>query len=262
MKFDAKAARRLEATYSTPDVVGQRAQTLEVLRPRAGESGLDIGCGPGLLAVDLARQMGPTGRIFAIDTSPDMVAMASGRTQAEGLSDRIAVLIGDAAELPFRDGTFDFLVATQVYEYVPDMKKALAEAARVLRPGGRLAVLDTDWESCVWNAEDRERNARILRAWERHFVHPHLPAELPRLLADAGLTLRDTRAIPILNLRCDADTYSSNMIETIARFVAARGGISEAEARAWSADLRAQAEHGTYFFSLNRYLFLAERAPE
>lgn len=259
MKFDAKAARRLEATYSTPDVVSQRAQTLEVIRPRLGESGLDIGCGPGLLAVELARHVGLTGRVAGIDTSPDMAAMSFGRAATEGLATQVKVLVADAAELPFSDATFDFLVATQVYEYVPDMKKALAEAARVLRPGGRLAVLDTDWGSCVWNAEDRERNARILHAWENHFVHPHLPAELPRLFAGSGMTLRDSRAIPILNLRYDADTYSYNMIETIARFVAARGGIPEDEARAWTADVRGQAERGAYFFSLNRYLFLAAK---
>lgn len=259
MKFDAKAARRLEATYSTPDVVRQRTQTLEVLRPRPGESGLDIGCGPGLLAVELARQVGPKGCVVGIDTSPDMVAMSFGRAAAERLAKQVKVLVADAAELPFGDQRFDFLVATQVYEYVPDMKKALAEAARLLRPGGRLAALDTDWGSCVWNTGDRERNARILRAWDDHFVHPHLPAELPRLLADAGMTLRESRVIPILNLGGDANTYSYNMIETIARFVAARGGIPENEARAWTADVKGQAERGTYFFSLNRYLFLAAK---
>lgn len=260
MKFDVKAARRLEVTYSTPDVVSQRAQTLEALRPRPGESGLDIGCGPGLLAVELARKVGLKGRIVGIDTSPDMVAMSFGRAAAEGLAHHLKVLVADAAELPFGDETFDFLVATQVYEYVPDMKKALAEAARILRPGGRLVVLDTDWGSCVWNAEDREQNARILSAWEDHFVHPHLPAELSRLLAGAGMTLRDSRVIPILNQRCDANTYSGNMIETIARFVVARRGIHEDEARAWTADVRGQAERGAYFFSLNRYLFLAAKA--
>jgi len=257
MKFDAKAARRLEATYSTPDVVTQRTHTLTALSPRPGETGLDIGCGPGLLAVELARRVGPSGRVVAIDTSPDMIAMSSRRAAAEGFRDRVGALVGDAAELPFRDGTADFLVATQVYEYVPDMKKALAEAARVLRPGGRLAALDTDWESCVWNVDDRERNARILRAWEGHFVHPHLPAELPRLIAGAGMTLQAAQVVPILNLRYDADTYSYGMIDTVARFAGARAGIPEEEVRAWAADVRAQAERGSYFFSLNRYLFLA-----
>ena len=69
---------------------------------------------------------------------------------------------GSVTDLPFPDGAFDAAVCTQVYEYVEDMPLALREAARVLRPGGRLVVLDTDWDSIVWRSSDDARMARVL----------------------------------------------------------------------------------------------------
>jgi hypothetical protein len=57
----------------------------------------------------------------------------------------------------------------------------------VLRPGGRVLVLDTDWDSIVWRSSDEERMARVLAAWEQHLVDPHLPRTLRGSLERAGL---------------------------------------------------------------------------
>ena len=162
--------------------------------------------------------------------------------------------------MPASSGSFDFVTAMQVYEYMADVERGLAEAYRVLKPGGRLAVLDTDWESCVWHTGDRERTARILRAWEQRFAHPHLPARLPDLLRRGGFALRTVTMIPVVNVEMSEQTYSPGMIDVVARFVASRGGVGEEEAAGWADDVRSQAARGEYFFSLSRYLFLAERA--
>jgi len=66
--------------------------------------------------------------------------------------------------------------------------------------------------------------------------------------------------IPIVNVEMSEQTYSPGMIDLVARFVASRGGISEEEAAGWAEDVRSQAARGEYFFSLSRYLFLADRA--
>ena len=141
------------------------------------------------------------------------------------------------------------------------MERGLAEASRVLKPRGRLAVLDTDWESCVWHTGDRDRTARVLRTWEQRFAHPHLPARLPALLRRSGFVVKSVTMIPVVNVELSEHTYSPGMIDVVARFVANRGGISEDEAAGWAEDVRSQAARGEYFFSLSRYLFLAERAP-
>ena len=136
--------------------------------------------------------------------------------------------LGDALALPFADEHFDVAVCTQVYEYVDDIAAALAEARRVLRPGGRLLVLDTDWDSIVWHSSDRERMERVLAAWNEHLADPYLPRRLPGLMRAAGLEPTASAIIPILNVGADRNTYSAGMIGLVAAYVAGRGGVSEA----------------------------------
>ena len=148
---------------------------------------------------------------------------------------------GDALALPFGDEQFDVAVSTQVYEYVDDIEGALAEARRALRPGGRLLVLDTDWDSIVWHSSDRERMERVLAAWNEHLADPYLPRRLPALMRAAGLELADAAIIPILNHGAGRNTYSAGMLRVVAAYVAGRGGVTTDEATAWADDLRASA---------------------
>jgi ubiquinone/menaquinone biosynthesis C-methylase UbiE len=241
-------------------VAEQRARTRAIIAPRSGERGLDIGCGFGLLACELARDVGPTGRIMGVDAVPDMIIACEERARHDAVTGRTEFRQADPEAVPAPAGSFDFVTAMQVYEYMVDVERGLAEACRVLKPQGRLAVLDTDWESCVWHASDRDRTARVLRAWEQRFAHPHLPARLPELLRRAGFVVRSVTLIPVVNVEMSEHTYSAGMIDVVARFVTSRGGISEDEAARWVEDVRGQAARGEYFFSLSRYLFLAERA--
>src|SRR3546814_8267803 len=115
IEFGEAAARAVEAMYLTPDVVAQRARVIEMLSPRPGERILDIGVGPGLLAHDLARMVGETGRLVGLDAAPAMLTMA--RTRLAALPQAECVE-GDAGKLAFPDASFNAAVSTQVYEYV------------------------------------------------------------------------------------------------------------------------------------------------
>jgi SAM-dependent methyltransferase len=252
LQFDEENARRLEAAYMTADVIEQRRAIRAALALRPGERVLDIGSGPGFLAAEIAAEVGPTGRVYGIDPSETMLARARRRDAT------VEYGIGDALALPFPDEHFDVAVCTQVYEYVEDIAAALSEARRVLRAGGRLLVLDTDWDSIVWHSGDRERMQRVLAAWNEHLADPYLPRRLPGLLRAAGLHPRKSAIIPILNVGADRDTFSAGMSRIVTAYVPGRGGVSEAEATAWEQDLAGLGED--YFFSLNRYLFVAERS--
>jgi len=256
LEFDEAGARVLEAVYRTPDVVEQRRAIVRELGLRPGERVLDLGSGPGFLALEMAAVVGQGGAVRGVDVSPSMIAMAA-RRQPPGGSAPVEFTAADDLPWPFPDGSFDVAVCTQVYEYVPDMPRALAEVRRVLADGGRLLVLDTDWDSIVWRSSDDQRMLRVLCAWDDHLVHRDLPRRLPQLLRDAGFELERCMVIPLLNVGYERESYSGGTLEMIQGFVAGRRDVTAAEAQAWGDDLRGMGDD--YFFSLNRYLFLARK---
>ena len=243
LQFDEKQAKQVEATYMAPDIVEQRRATRALLALQPGERVLDVGAGPGFLADEMAAEVGPEGSVHGVDPSEAMLAIARRRETT------VRYATGDALSLPYEDETFDAAVSTQVYEYVPDMPAALTEVRRVLRPGGRLLILDTDWDAVVWHSNDRDRMLRVLEKWNDHLADPYLPRRLPGLLRDAGFELASTTIIPILNQGSRTDTLSHGVMPLIAEFV---------DDQAWKDDLLAMGDD--YFFSINRYVFLAYRS--
>jgi SAM-dependent methyltransferase len=256
LRYDEAATRRLLAVYSTPDVAAQRAEFLRALGPRPAERVLDVGCGPGFLAAAIAEAVGAEGAVEGIDISEPLLAVAR---QHCADRPRVTFRTADASRLPFPDGAFDAAVSTQVLEYVPDVDRALAEVHRVVRSGGRILVVDTDWDSIVWHDPDPRRMDRILAAWEGHAPHPRLPRTLGERLLRAGFEL-DTLAVSTLfNPVYDVETYSNRMIDLIAAYVSGRDGVTADDAQAWARELREAGARGEWFFSLNRYLFAATR---
>jgi arsenite methyltransferase len=254
LQFDEEGARRIDRTYATSDVVAQRAAVLALLDLQPGERVVDVGSGPGYLLVSMGDAVGPGGAVHGVDPSPAMNALAQARA-----GDRYWVHIteGDALALPLPDRTVDAAVSTQVLEYVIDVPAALAELRRVLRPRGRVLLLDTDWDSIVWHVADRVRHARVMAAWEEHLVDPRLPRTLPALVRRAGFTVTGQHVIPLFNAELREDSYSANTMDLIAAFVPGRQGLTADDARGWLADLQARAADGEYFFNMNRYCVLA-----
>lgn len=136
LQFDAATTRLLENAYRGSDVVKRRLATLEALAPEAGEVIVDVGSGQGYLTLELARAVGETGEVIAVDPSPDMRRAAA--SQCNGLSN-VRILDGRATDLPLADASAARAASLQVFEYLDDIPSALAEIRRVLRPAGRFS---------------------------------------------------------------------------------------------------------------------------
>ena len=106
-----------------------------------GRNFLDIGCGTGDVAVAIPRQE-PAARVTGIDPSAGMLALATAKVRQAGLADRVILKVGDATALPFPDASFDGIVCAFCLRNIANRRTALAEMRRVLRPGGKLAILE------------------------------------------------------------------------------------------------------------------------
>ena len=162
-------------------------------------------------------------------------------------------------DLPYRDGEFDAVYSVQVLEYAGDLGKAFREIHRVLRDGGRFVNLSTNWSSCVWHSESRERMRRVLDGWSAHETHRDLPTILAGELRKAGLQLLRQRAVPMVNTSYTENSFSYWITKVIPRYVIGRGAASKEEADAWAAEFAELDQRGEYFFSITSVLTEAIR---
>ena len=111
----------------------------------AGMDLLDVGCGPGTITVDLATRVSP-GRVVGIDASADVVAQAA--RGAAGTD--VSFAVGDVYAIDAPDASFDVVHAHQVLQHLTDPVRALTEMRRVTKPGGIVAVRDSDYAAFAW----------------------------------------------------------------------------------------------------------------
>lgn len=107
-----------------------------------GQVVVDLGCGGGIDTVLAAHEVGRTGRVVGVDTLPEMCERTEAAAADAGVADRVEVVNGEMEDLPLPDDRADVVVSNGVVNLSPRKSRALAEALRVLRPGGRLCVAD------------------------------------------------------------------------------------------------------------------------
>ena len=107
-----------------------------------GMTVLDLGCGSGAFTIPIAQAVGETGRVYALDTQPDMLSLVARKLARPENKDirNIELVRASAEHLPFANSSFDVVCATAVLYEIPHRCKALREMKRVLRPGGYLAI--------------------------------------------------------------------------------------------------------------------------
>ena len=129
----------------TPPTLGL-GDAVELAKLQPGETVLDLGSGPGRDLLAAARAVGPEGRSIGVDFTPEMIERARRTAEEAGLHN-VSIIEGDLERLPVPCGAVDVVISNCVINLVPDKRRALIEAFRALRPGGRLAILDTAFAS-------------------------------------------------------------------------------------------------------------------
>ena len=133
-----------------------RERTADLANVGPGDSALDVCCGTGDLALELARRVMPGGRVVGLDFSVPMLELAQVKSRNGAVP--VAWMQGNALELPFDDGEFDAATVGFGIRNVVDIDRGIAEMARVVRPGGRVVILEIttplrpplSWFFAVW----------------------------------------------------------------------------------------------------------------
>jgi SAM-dependent methyltransferase len=237
----AVCAGFLDLAHSLPEVQRWKRLGHQLLQVEPGQAVLDIGCGTGTDACALAAMVGPNGRVVGIDLSEALVALAAQR--AKGLALPVAFRQADIHAMPFPDGSFARTRIDRVLHFLPDPRRALAEAARVTAPNGRMLVTEPDWGTLAIEGGDPVVTARILSVRHGAAADACIGRRLPALLEAAGLAVEawEKSALSLGDFRHAATLFS---LEGMAARAVAAGAVSAETGVRWLRSLQQAADRG------------------
>jgi ubiquinone/menaquinone biosynthesis C-methylase UbiE len=167
------------------EIADLREKTATSMRLRAGQKALDLGCGIGGATFRLAELTGPSGLIAGVDVSSALIDVAVRRANGRpGVEFRV----GDACAIPYPDGYFDAARSERVFLYLPDRIGAIREMKRVVKPGGRVCLVDTDIDSTAIYSTKPALTRKMTSIVAASMPNPNSARELPALAKQAGLS--------------------------------------------------------------------------
>lgn len=177
-----------------------KSMVRDQLRLSSGGRVLDLGCGPGADLSDYADLVGPSGAVVGVER--DDAAAEAARNRTLHLP-QVHVHVGDVHQLDVADDSFDAVHTDRVLQHVGNPTAVLAEATRVLRPGGRAAFAEPDWETLVIDHPEPRLSTSYTRyVTEIQVRNARIGRQLPRLAREAGLAVE--AVIPVTAVFDDA----------------------------------------------------------
>lgn len=237
----------MDATARWDATIRLRAWERAQLRLAPGQRLLDVGCGLGEAAIALAADLGGDGEIVGIDTSEQMLRVA--RANAATAPCRVRFSLGDARALDEPDDAFDAARCERTLQWLPDPAVAVAELARVVRPGGRISLIDTDWSTFTIDAGDEAITSLVrdgLRTERRRASN--VGARLGDLLGAAGCMPLATTEATHQWAAWDPDTTPAPpgcfSMESLADDLAASGALAPVDRERFVATIHNAARRG------------------
>ncbi len=241
---------RLEAYELMFEWRPQNAPLLEPARLAPGQTVVDYGCGPGGLAVELARRVAPTGHVHGVDLNRAFLERAAARAKREGVDSILTWHRCDGDKIPLDSALADRLVCKNVMEYVPDVAATLAEFRRVLKPGGLAHVIDSDWGLFAVEPLGAERMAELFAAAAPAYRTPLIGRKLYGAMRAAGFS--DVK----IQILAGADTKGrmSPIVFNMLGYARASGRLPAATLDALTRDLKQSIADETFLLILPQFL--------
>ncbi|MFD7711620.1 methyltransferase domain-containing protein [Streptomyces sp. NPDC059786] len=242
----------LDAQAAADGVRRLRAWATGAQAARPGERALDIGSGTGSQTCALAAAVTATGDALGIEPNPGLREVAGRRAAESGSTARFTD--GDALALP--DASVDVVWCERVLQHLAEPQRAVDEIARVLRPGGRVVLLDTDWATTIVHPGDPETVAALTSGALTAAANPYAGRGPVGQCAAAGLVIDDRGSQALLQ---DHASVAWPLVRALAESAVRRGSISEERRDLLYADLTDAAERGALHMSVTMFAVAAHR---
>ncbi|HEU5456394.1 MAG TPA: methyltransferase domain-containing protein [Nocardioides sp.] len=246
----------LDLQAAQPGVIRLRDWAFERLAPEPGETAVDVGSGTGANTARLAASVGPAGSATGVEPNPALREVAARRAEATGSP---AVYVdGTADTLPLADTSVDVLVCERVLQHVDDPDAAVREFARVLRPGGRVALLDSDWATGITHPGDPELLERYRAFQLTQWANPFSGRRLRGQLLAAGLVVDPDIGSSALVLPDEA-LRDGGMVALGGEDAVAAGVVTDEELDDIVSGVSAAAARGEAFVSVTMFGVIGRR---
>ncbi len=230
-----------------------RPQMEPLLLPAAlapGQHVVDYGCGPGMLALELARRVGTAGHVHGVDLNEVFLDRARQHAAAEGFADRVSFHRIVEDRVPLADASVDRVICKNVLEYVGDVTATLSDFRRVLRPGGLVHAIDSDWGMLAVEPIGPERLGELFRAASIAYRTPLIGRKLYGFMRAAGF--REVK-VKIL-ATADTQGFLAPVVLNMATYARESGRLEPSWVDALLEDLQRAMADGTYLLVLPQFL--------
>jgi ubiquinone/menaquinone biosynthesis C-methylase UbiE len=257
MPLSYVSADFLRTIAGTEPIRKLKQRAYDLMRVEPGGRILDVGCGPGIDTIPLARRVGPTGRVVGIDHDPGMVAEADAEAARAGVNAWTTHRVADATVLPFESEYFDCCHSERVFVHLPPYKmvQAMAEIVRITKRGGWIVLADVDWATLSIDGAGPDIERRIVRVHLERFHNAYAGRQLYGLLRLIGL---DNIAVEGVGVPLSYSTIGC-MLAGSEQLALATGLIRLDEWYCWRAALAKAQISGTFFAHVALVLATGQR---
>jgi ubiquinone/menaquinone biosynthesis C-methylase UbiE len=245
-----------ERVEAYEDMFRWRPEMAPLLAPAEigeGQVVVDYGSGPGMLSLELARRVGAVGHVHAVDINDLFLQRAAKHAEGARVRDRITFHRIEKDLLPLEGSSVDRIVCKNVLEYVDDPVATLRDFRRVLRPGGLVHAIDSDWGMLVVEPIGPERLARIFDAASIAYRTPLIGRKLHGLMRAAGFT--DVRVAVLTGP--DTKGWTAPILLNMAHYARESQRLAATEIDRFVEDVKSAIEEKTYMLVLPQFLVTA-----